>query len=866
MTSNVIDLVDYRTPVKLPAALLNAKTWLVWRLVQAPGEKKPRKIPYYTTGKVREGGQGSDADRAHLVSFKRAAAAVVKGGYSGVGLAMLADNGLVGLDFDNCVVDGVVNERVLPFVEGTYAEISPSGTGVRAFFLGAVPDRKDTKAHKRGEVDLEFFHGAGFLTVTGNVLDGWDTWGWDDEIVALPPHVRALYEKRFGEGSMAGTATDDDWLASLAPKIGLSLEKARAMVNALDADCSYDEWRECGMALHHEFDGGEAALDIWKEWSRKSDGKYPGDQALDAKWSSFGRYRGTPINASWLLKHSKVAKVAARYEAMGEWKTKVLEVEDDYDLREKVCPEIAKDDRLGDIEREMLAQVLQEQLKRLGGKLPIADVRRLIVPPETLVPTVKMHRPLTEFGNAERMLDRFGKSLMYVPELAAWYVWTGVYWRSATDVEIEHYAKETVRGLAAEADDHQDQGEFYAFCAISQQARMVRNMVMLAASDPRVMVPAAELDKQPHLLCVQNGVVDLRDGTLRKPDPKLHMTKCCGCEYKPDAPRALFERTVREVFAVPADAEGNGAVDGSEMAAFFQRLIGYTSLGNPDQDCMVIPHGNGSNGKSTVLGVIRKMFGTYAKAAEAASFVSDAKGGGNAGGPREDLLRLQGARFVYVNEPDENSELREGSVKAMTGGDAITARGVYGKATTEIEPTWVVFMPTNHKPIIKGSDNGIWRRLMLIPFLRNFEEEAKARGEKVETGRAAAIQAEIEGVLAWCVEGARAYLAGGLQQPAVVRAARDAYRSQMDLLAEWLDDCCEAGPDYHEDISRLWMSWESYAKERGVLQYVRSSVSLGRRLDNRFPSAKVSGRRVRVGIRIRDGAIGMSEADAFFES
>lgn len=843
--SNVILMGDYRAPVKLPAELTAAKTWCVWRLVQMPGEKKPRKIPYYVSGKAREGEQGSAEDLAQLVSYERAVAAVARGGYSGVGLAMHGSNGLVALDFDDCVVDGVIKPEVADLCSGTYSELSPSGTGVRAFFTGTIRDDKDHDEGGKNGFGVEFFCRKGYVTVTGNVTPDCDLWGWTETVAPLTDEILALYRRRFGRSGVevdGGVldAGDDDWFASLTPKVGLSVEKATALVNALDEDCGYDEWLKAGQALHHEFDGNDTGLSIWRDWSRKSGEKYPGDAALEKKWATFGRYGGQAITGSWLLKHAKVAKVAARYEAVGDWKEQIAAAPDDFDLREKICPQIARDDRLDQIDREALAQVLIERFKRLGTKLPIGSIRKLILPPEVTVPTVRQRRPLTEFGNAERMLDRFGDVLMYVPEYGAWHVWNGVYWRKVTDVEIEHYAKETVKGLLEEVDDHREPAEFYEFCALSQQARMVRNMVSLAASDPRVFVPAAELDNKPHLLCVQNGIVDLRTGRLSPPNKGAYITRVAGCEYRQGAKAPLFRKVVTDVFQ-----------DDQGMADFFQRLIGYSAIGDPVEDIMVIAHGNGSNGKSTVLGTLREAFGTYARAADAATFVGDGRSGSSGGGPREDLLRLKGSRFVYVSEPDEQGELKEGSVKAMSGGDATVARGVHGKDSVEFEPTWVAFMPTNHKPIVKGSDHGIWRRLVLLPFLRNFDEEPNVKDENLKQK----LKGEMEGVLSWIVEGAQAYLAQGLAQPPAVRAARDQYRSQMDLLSEWMDECCITGPECSESIKNLWLSWESWAKERGMLLYIKSSIALGRRLDQRFPAGRDSSgaSRVRQGIALKRG-------------
>ena len=850
---NVINMADFKPPVVLPQALTSLRSWLVWRMVQLPGEKKPRKIPHYpTTGAARKGEQGGAEDREGLVSYDRAVAAVVMGRYSGVGLAMLPENGIVAIDFDDCIADGVIDPVVRDLCEGTYSEVSPSGRGVRAFFAGKLPDRKDLKSNLK----VEFFCAAGYVTVTGNLTADCELWGWGDVVAPLPPKVREFYQSRFGGSAAAADfeaglevaeADGDDWFSSLVPKVGLTIEKAHALVNALDADGGYDEWLKVGQSLHHEFDGSQAALGVWKEWSRKSADKYPGDRALDAKWASFGRYRGQPLTAAYLLKHSKVARVAARYEAVAEWKAKIDAAIDEFDLREKIAPLIARDEKLADLDREGLAAKVQEAFKGFGTKLPLPAVRKLLAPPASTVPTVKTQRPCTEFGNAERMLDRFGASLRYVPELNRWHIWSGVHWRPASLVEIEFFAKETIKDLPKEADQHADAAEFFGFCAVSQQARMVKNMVTLAASDPRVMVPAVELDKHKHLLGVRNGVINILTGQLLPPDPNLLITKLCNAEYDSAAQAPMFEKCVADAFFGDA-----------LMVGFIRRALGYMLLGKPKEDVLFIAHGDGSNGKTTLFGSVLRCLGDYAKAADASTFVNDGKAG-NAGGAREDLLRLRGARMVYVNEPDEGGELKEGSVKAMTGGDTITARGLYARDTVEIEPTWVIVMPTNHKPIVKGNDQGIWRRIVLVPFLRNFERES---GGKPDTGFKEKVLLETPGILNFLIQGVKEYLDQGLGVPPKVKSASEGYRSQMDLLSEWIDEKCEVEDSHTETAQRLWLSWQDFARDRGTLRYIPSAVALGRRLDQKYPGAKgTGGVRIRKGIRLKRGD---QMADDFF--
>lgn len=646
------------------------------------------------------------------------------------------------------------------------------------------------------------------------------------------------------ESPVFNSGSDGDDLLSLVARVGMPIAEITELVGHLENEGdSYDTWAHVGMSLHHEYAGTEheaEALALWKDYGARSS-KDQTDQ-YDYKWRTFGGHSGAPTTLRWLLKICYLAKSENEHDnrrtSLDKAKALIKEQTDSLRLGSKTLVDQLKALLLPDDQfmRTEIIGAWQAQYKLLTKtSMPITQVRALLVGPRAA--TVQAKRPLTEFGNAERMLDRYGEGLMYVPETGRWHIWTGVYWRTAEPVEIAHLAKETIRGLVSEADEHEDRAEFFQFCAMSQQARMVANMMTLASSDPRVVVPAAELDKNPNLLGVKNGVVNLLTGQLMPSDQEHRITLMAGCEYNPAAKAPLFEKTLRDVF-----------FGDESLAEYIMRTFGYALMGQPREDVMFIPFGNGSNGKSTIFNAVRLAFGGYGTSADANSFVSDSKGG-NAGGPREDLLRLKGSRFVYVNEPDENGELREGMVKSMTGGDAITARGINAKSSLTFLPTWVIYMPTNHKPIIKGSDNGIWRRMGLLPFERNFDKDLVVPKDPKHKERVAL---ELPGILALIVRASLRYQQDGLTMPPKVLAARDTYRAQMDLLAEWLDEHCEIDESAFATSKELWESWEMFARSRGLLTYIRSSTALGRRLDSRFEAVKgTGGVRLRRGLRIK---------------
>lgn len=295
-----------RRGIVAPTFLQEIPGWLVWKYEQVTGEAKPRKVPYYVGGGRRHGVQGSPDDRAKLVAFDQAAVALQSGKWAGVGLAMLPEWGLVGLDFDHCVADDKVLPDVQRLVAGTYAEMSPSGNGVRAFMRGALADRKSRA--DAAQFGFEVFHAKGFLTFTGHVLDACALMGDEDTVAPVTSDVLRLCAERFGAavGGVAPTVgAGGEWEADdplmVTPPLGLRVAELIEMVGVLDPDCDYRTWCQVGMACHHERDGGEDGFLVWDDWSARS-GKYPGREILRAKWASFGRNAGFSVTARWLVK------------------------------------------------------------------------------------------------------------------------------------------------------------------------------------------------------------------------------------------------------------------------------------------------------------------------------------------------------------------------------------------------------------------------------------------------------------------------------------------------------------------------------------------------------------------------------------
>ena len=294
---------------KPPAALRDLRAWLVWRYVPN-GEKKPRKVPYYAAGHPRSGTQGSDEDRAAMVTFDEAERAARIGGYDGVGFAVHAEFNLIALDFDNCAVDRVIDSRVATLVAGTYSEISPSGTGVRAFMRGSLQSAKDVDA-ARGPFAVEYFGHNGFVTFTGDVTDECALFGCEDTLADLSPAVVADYTMRFGALTVAPAAFNDAaGLMSLAPALGLSNVEIVGHLESLPRDLDYDTWIKVGMAVHHETHG--EGFELWHTWSKASP-KYTTEAYWMERWRSFGKFPGAPTTMAWVIKRANEHRASADY-------------------------------------------------------------------------------------------------------------------------------------------------------------------------------------------------------------------------------------------------------------------------------------------------------------------------------------------------------------------------------------------------------------------------------------------------------------------------------------------------------------------------------------------------------------------------
>lgn len=286
--SAVTTIKPHLSSIVAPDEMRNLPAWLVWRFEHHEGEDKPRKVPYYTTGPKRHGKQGSPEDRQQLTTFDAARTAAARRGFDGVGFVPLLEFNICALDFDHCVVNGQLHPDLEPIVTSTYAEYSPSGTGVRAFVKGNYGNSK-----ARGEpYGFEVFSSKGFVTVTGNRLDIVDLFGNENTIATLDDPVRDLCARRFAKPA-------PEISVSAGEPVGLTTTQIESLLAALDPNMGHDQWLSVGMGLHHETQG--EGFDYWCDWSELGD-KFPGREVLLQRWSSFGKHNDRAVTIRTAMK------------------------------------------------------------------------------------------------------------------------------------------------------------------------------------------------------------------------------------------------------------------------------------------------------------------------------------------------------------------------------------------------------------------------------------------------------------------------------------------------------------------------------------------------------------------------------------
>jgi putative DNA primase/helicase len=405
------------------------------------------------------------------------------------------------------------------------------------------------------------------------------------------------------------------------------------------------------------------------------------------------------------------------------------------------------------------------------------------------------HEPHTDLGNAKRLVAAHGKQLRYIPPWKKWLLWDGMRW--ARDVTMQHarHAKEIARGITEQARGMPDGEAKKAMLNAARRAESapgIRGMLELAGTELGVVLDPVELDADPDVLNTQTGVLDLETGVLWPHQESRNLTKVTAAGYDQHAEAPEFHRFLERIQPDP------------EMRAFLARLLGHALSGRVHEHVLPIFHGVGANGKSTLVEVCRKVLGDYAASVDPGLLID--RGEQHPTG----VADLFGLRLALTHESDQGRRLAEGTIKRLTGGDAITARRMREDFWT-FDPTHSLIMVTNHAPVVTGNDEGIWRRLRIVPFsvVIPTEERDSELPERIYKER--------DGILRWLYEGYQAYRVHGLDEPESVTKATNDYRDGSDMIGLFISEKCHIGNAmFQVKSSSLFDAWSAWCTSENI--------------------------------------------------
>ncbi|WP_280150026.1 phage/plasmid primase, P4 family [Bacillus subtilis] len=668
--------------------------------------------------------------------------------YDGIGFMFSKDDPFIGIDIDHCVNDGVLSPFAQEIIQtiNSYTEYSPSGEGVHIIAKGKLPLRGPGTGRKNIDKGLEVYRHGRYFTFTGNSLDVGSVQERSEEIKTVFDKYLTEREEAKSVSARSQSASD---MSNLSNK-----EIWERMFNSKNGKSIQDLFN--GQLINGDHSSTDMALcNHLAFWTDKDASK------MDSMFRESNLFR-----EKWDRQHSADGAtygemtIAAAIYSTGPTISDLME------------------------QQEQPYEVYFSQPKASQ----VADTEEIIDTPPVF--------HLTELGNAERLVYYHGKNIRYCNELD-WLIWNGKMWEEDSKRQIEALTAQTLRAIYGEAKATEDG---YRKKQLNDWAKKCerRNIRMNTILDTRPMVAVRkqDLDSHKYLFNCENGVIDLKTGELLPHDRDFLFTKISSVAYQKDADCPNWKAFLESIFI---DEQGQ---PNYEIIDFMQKAIGYSLTGDTTEQVMFFLFGNGRNGKSTFINTVQQLLGDYGRQTNSDTFIKKK----NDSSINNDIARLDGARFVSAVESEEGQQLSESLVKQITGGEKMSARFLR-QEYFEFTPEFKVFFTTNHKPIVKGSDEGIWRRIRLVPFTVTIPKE------KVDKKLPQKLAAEMPGILRWAVEGCLKWQKEGLKEPEVIRKATEGYREDMDILGPFLAERCVIHPAAKIESKEIYKEYKNWCFE-----------------------------------------------------
>ena len=444
----------------------------------------------------------------------------------------------------------------------------------------------------------------------------------------------------------------------------------------------------------------------------------------------------------------------------------------------------------------------------------------------------------TDLWNSESFCKKWEGQLLYCKVWNSWLVYREGRWQEDDKNETQELAKRVIMGYYREASEiieDKTRKILVDYARRSESQRAIRAMTELATSGMAI-VPD-DFDQDLYILNLENGTMDLKTLEFREHKPEDMLTKIAGVSYEPEADCPKWLAFLDKIF------EGK-----EDIIDYMQTILGYSLTGDTGEQCWFTCYGIGANGKTTFINVIHEILGDYAINTPFSTFLSKGRGDNIP----NDLARMRGARFVSAVEAPGERRFNEELLKNIVGGDPITARFLR-QEFFDFHPECKIWLASNHKPIVKEFSLGFWRKIRLIPFKVIIpEEERILHYDNI-------LLEEKEGIFNWILEGYKKWKEEKLKTPDEIKEATAEYKSSMDVVAEFIEQCCVESHKAQIATRELYKAYKNWCDESGEEPVKKKSF--GRRLSERgYKSIKIGSpkqERGWLGIALKDKEVNL---------
>lgn len=694
--------------------------------------------------------------------------------YNCSGVGFMLGNGYFGVDIDHALENkDLINEFVNHLK--SYTEISQSGEGVHIICKGVLP------IGNRRKGNIEMYDSARFFAMTGDVMN-------DYSIEERTEEIKPLWEKYLNPQPKPGAYVfkEEDTRIQKPTSGGSVLSNEEVITKASESK-----------------NGSLFTCLYYGQW----EGIYPSQSEADMSFCS--------LLAFWCRKDLNQMDAIFR-------ESKLYRPKWDEKRGRKTYGEIT----------------LENAINKCKDVYEPSDVdKNKVYNPLTGEISNKKDYDLTDTGNAQRFVDKFGENIRYNFDNKYWMIWDGKTWikdavqivKNKVDLMIEEMKEEII----AEPNEKFAQELFKNVKHLSSNSGK-EAMLKEAMHIGKTPVRNSDFDKDIYLLNCENGIVDLRTGKLHPHDKDLMMSKNTHINVDLDNESTLWLNCLDGIFR-----KSKGLID------FVHKAVGYTLTGNTKEQCFFQCYGYGSNGKTVFINTIMNILGDYALNSQVDSILT--RGKSSSGNASPDIARMNGARFVRTNEPEEGVRFNEGLVKQLTGGDIVTARYLYG-GDFEFSPIFKLWILCNYKIVVRGTDKGIWRRMRLIPFEATFE------GNNVDKGIEDKLKIELSQILGWAIKGCLKWQKEGLEMPIEVETATKAYRQEMDIVESFLKDAVKISPNGKEKASDVFLAYKKWAQDGN--EWCMSQSKFGTELAKKFEKKAIRGYVYYIGFILKKNDVG----------